>query len=136
VILTDAGPLVALLDRRDLNYPRCVSVLANRVGPMATTWPAFTEAMFLAGREGGWPWQERIWGWMAAGSLVVYDLSPRAVVRLPLLMHQYRDLPMDMADASLVAIAEERRLRQVFTLDSDFQVYRLPNGAAFELIPA
>ena len=73
---------------------------------------------------------------MAAGSLVVYDLSPRAVVRLPLLMHQYRDLPMDMADASLVAIAEERRLRQVFTLDSDFGVYRLPNGATFELIPA
>ena len=136
MILTDAGPLAALLDRRDVNYPRCVSVLANRVGPMATTWPAFTEAMFLAGREGGWPWQARVWGWMAIGALVVYDLTPRAVARLPLLMEQYRDLPMDLSGASLVALAEERRLRQVFTFNRDFSVYRLPNGAAFELIPS
>ena len=136
MILTDAGPLIALLDRRDVNYPRCVSVLANRVGPMTTTWPAFTEAMFLAGREGGWPWQEQLWRWMASGTLVIYDLTPRAVIRLPALMERYRDLPMDLADASLVAIAEERRLSQVFTLDRDFRVYRLPNGAPFELLPS
>ena len=43
---------------------------------------------------------------------------------------------MDLADASLVAIAEERRLSQVFTLDRDFRVYRLPNGAPFELLPS
>jgi predicted nucleic acid-binding protein len=43
---------------------------------------------------------------------------------------------MDLADASLVAVAEERRLSQVFTLDADFRVYRLPNGAPFELFPS
>ena len=64
------------------------------------------------------------------------DLTPRMVARMPVLMERYSDLPMDLADASLVALAEERRLSQVFTLDRDFRVYRLPNGAPFELIPS
>ena len=101
-----------------------------------TTWPAVTEAMFLAGREGGWPWQEQLWRWIASGALVLYDLTPRMVMRMPVLMERYSDLPMDLADASLVALAEEQGLRQVFTLERDFQVYRLPNGAAFELVPS
>jgi hypothetical protein len=51
------------------------------------------------------------------------------------LMEQYRDLPMDLADASLVAIAEERRLDRIFTLDADFHVYRLPRGRGFTIVP-
>jgi predicted nucleic acid-binding protein len=92
--------------------------------------------MFLAGREGGWPWQEQLWRWMGSGALIVLDLTPSMVARMPVLMERYSDLPMDLADASLVAFAEERGLRQVFTLDRDFRVYRLPSGAAFELLPS
>jgi predicted nucleic acid-binding protein len=51
------------------------------------------------------------------------------------LMEQYRDLPMDLADASLVALAEERGLERIFTLDNDFRIYRLPRGRAFTVIP-
>ena len=50
-------------------------------------------------------------------------------------MDKYRDLPMDLADASLVAVAEERGLSRVFTLDSDFRVYRLARGRSFTVIP-
>jgi len=51
------------------------------------------------------------------------------------LMEQYRDLPMDLADASLVAAAEERALDRIFTLDSDFRIYRLPRGRTFTIVP-
>lgn len=51
------------------------------------------------------------------------------------LMEQYRDLPMDLADASLVAAAERLARRQVFTLDRQFYVYRLADGAALEVVP-
>ena len=51
------------------------------------------------------------------------------------LMEKYQDVTMDMADASIVAAADRLGLKQVFTLDSDFRVYRLSNGSAFELIP-
>ncbi len=102
---------------------------------MLTTWPAFTEAMYLAGREGGWAWQAVLWRWVRAASLVLSEPTPTTLTRIPALMEQYQDLPMDLADASLVAVAEERRLQRIFTLDSDFHVYRLPDGRALEVLP-
>ena len=51
------------------------------------------------------------------------------------LMAKYRDLPMDLADASLVAAAEALNLKRVFTLDSDFRVYRFRSRQAFDIIP-
>ncbi len=50
------------------------------------------------------------------------------------LMQQYRDTPMDLADASLVAVAESRSQRRVFTFDGDFYVYRLADGSALEVV--
>ena len=55
--------------------------------------------------------------------------------RMRRLMEQYRDTPMDLADASLVATAEMLNLRRIFTLDSDFYVYRINNTGVFEVAP-
>jgi predicted nucleic acid-binding protein len=73
---------------------------------------------------------------MVAGRhLVLADLTPSMLGRMPVLMEQYRNVPMDLADASLVAVAEEQRLDVVFTLDSDFLIYRFPDGRAFSITP-
>nr|WP_317270313.1 PIN domain-containing protein [Arthrospira sp. PLM2.Bin9] len=50
-------------------------------------------------------------------------------------MEKYQDLPMDLADASLLAVAESQNIKRIFTLDSDFYVYRLYDKDAFEVIP-
>lgn len=50
-------------------------------------------------------------------------------------MDQYRDTPMDLADASLVAAAETLGLKRVFTLDRHFYAYRLLDGTALEVLP-
>ena len=102
---------------------------------MVTTWPAFTEAMYLLGRAGGLPGQQALWRLVFTSRLVIEELSERAVNQSARLMEKYADLPMDLADATLVALAEERRLRTVFSLDSDFGVYRLRGGRAFRVIP-
>jgi predicted nucleic acid-binding protein len=135
VILTDAGPLIALIDRRDAEHHRCVAAAAALSGPMLSTWPAFTEAMYLLGAGAGWRGQEPLWRMVRVGHLMLPEMSATMLARMPVLMEQYRDLPMDLADASLVALAEERRLHEVFTLDSDFRVYRLSDGQAFSLVP-
>ena len=49
-------------------------------------------------------------------------------------MTQYSNIPMDLADASLIAAAESLDLRRVFTFDSDFYIYRLINGNVLEII--
>jgi uncharacterized protein len=135
VILTDAGPLIALIDRRDAEHSRCVLAAQRLVSPMLSTWPAFTEAMYLLGSAAGWRGQEPLWRMIRAGQLRLADTTATMLARMPALMEQYRDLPMDLADASLVALAEDQQLREVFTLDRDFRVYRLPDGRAFNLVP-
>ena len=133
MILTDAGPLVALLDRGEPDHVRCREALGRLHGPMLTTWPAFTEAMYLLGEAGGWKAQEALWRLLNRGDLLV-DM-PRRLDRIAALMGKYRDVPMDLADASLVALAEERGSTTVLTLDRDFRVYRLPRGKPFTLVP-
>ena len=49
-------------------------------------------------------------------------------------MEKYKDTPMDLADASLVAAAERLGLTRIFTVDSDFYVYRLADGTALEVV--
>lgn len=70
-----------------------------------------------------------------AGQLILAETSAAMLARMSALMEQYKDLPMDLADASLVSLAEEQGLNEVFTLGRDFHVYRLPDGRAFEVVP-
>jgi hypothetical protein len=134
--LTDTGPLVALLDKDDSYHAACVAAAQSLpFGPLLTTWPCFTEAMYLLGRVGGYPYQAELWKLRTAGRLVLHDLTAAETDRMAVLMEKYQDTPMDLADASLVVVAETRSLRRVFTVDRDFWVYRLSDGSALEILP-
>ena len=63
------------------------------------------------------------------------ELDRAGLKRTAALMDKYADRPMDLADATLVAIAEIRDDRRIFTLDGDFQSYRLHGRRRFEIIP-
>jgi predicted nucleic acid-binding protein len=135
VILTDAGPLIALIDRGEADHARCVAALEQITLPMVTTWPAFTEAMYLLGEAAGWNGQSALWRLVERADVQIADVSLAMCGQMRVLMERYSDLPMDLADASLVALAEERGIDRIFTLDSGFRVYRLPRGRAFTLLP-
>jgi predicted nucleic acid-binding protein len=91
--------------------------------------------MYLIFQAGGYPAQVELWRWRTAGRLVLRDLSGDEVDRMAALMDKYKDRPMDLADASLVAATERLGARRIFTLDSDFHIYRLVDGSALECIP-
>lgn len=134
MILTDTGPLVALADRGEPAHERCVAVLAGLTAPMVVTWPVFTEAIYLLHVVGGWKAQQGLWSLLRRGDLEIAELTRAMVDRMEQLMQKYADMPMDLADASLVALAEAHGHRRVFTLDSDFLVYR-PQHGHFEVVP-
>jgi uncharacterized protein len=136
VTLTDAGPLVALLDADEPDHERCREALDQLRLPLLTTWPAFTEAMYLIGRAGGWTGQKALWQLVLRDDLMIARPSKRATERAALLMEKYADRPMDLADATIVALAEEREEARIFTLDADFEVYRLKGRRRFEIVPA
>jgi predicted nucleic acid-binding protein len=102
---------------------------------MLITWPAFTEAMYLVGDGLGWRGQEALWRIVRRGDLCILEAGASAVDRMERLMSKYRDVPMDLADASLIAAAEERGLTTIFTLDQDFRVYRLLGRRPFAIVP-
>lgn len=136
MILTDTGPLVALLDARDPQHQTCRAAgLRLPPSPFLTTWPCFTEAMYLLGSAGGPPFQAALWEMQRRNRLIVTEMTTAEVSRCAELMTKYQDRPMDLADASLVAVSEARRFARLFTVDSDFRFYRLASGAMLELVP-
>jgi predicted nucleic acid-binding protein len=134
-MLTDAGPIIAIIDEGDPGHTACMAFLATLPkAPLATTWACFTEAMYLLDSVGGYRFQERLWRWRRDGRLILLDVTDAEADRMDVLMQIYQNVPMDLADASLVAIAESRRIRRLFTLDSDFYIYRLADGSALEAV--
>jgi len=134
VTLTDTGPLVAIVDADDAAHISCVAALSRMTKPLRTTWPCFTEAMYLVESAGGYPAQAELWGYVEDGLVQIHESSVAERQRMRVLMHQYRDTPMDLADASLVAAAEALGVTRIFTIDSDFRVYRLHRNTPFEII--
>lgn len=136
MILTDAGPLIAIIDRSEEHHQACVQCLQALAGPMLTTWPAFTEAIYLLGDAGGWRAQDALWLLVEQKDIEIAEQGAEKLGRMRALMEKYQDRPMDLADASLVVLAEERGLRDIFTLDqTDFRVYRLNRRQTFRLWP-
>jgi len=133
--LCDTGPLIALLDRKQARHTDCRRALPSLSAPLVTTWPCFAEAMYLLGRNLGYPAQDALWQYVADELLAIHRQSEQEGLRMRALMAAYRDAPMDLADASVVVAAETLGLRQVFTLDRHFYAYRLADGAAFEVVP-
>jgi predicted nucleic acid-binding protein len=133
-VLVDAGPLVALIDRGDSHHQECVDALATFRDPLCTVWPAVAEAMYLL-RVSAFA-QRALWDLISVVGVRFTDLGPNDCPRMRELMWKYRDLPMDLADAALVRVAERDNLRRVFTIDrQDFEIYRPHRFGRFEIIP-
>jgi len=133
-VLVDAGPLVALIDRSDSYHQACREALATIRNPLRTVWPAFTEAMYLLRTSA--QAQRALWDMINVGGVRFLEIGHDDCPRMRELMWKYRDLPMDLADAALVRVAERERLRRVFTIDrQDFETYRPHRLGRFEILP-
>jgi predicted nucleic acid-binding protein len=127
MILADTGPLVALFDPADSDHQRCASLLAAIEEPLCTTVPVLTEAFHLL--TPGSIGYQRLMDFVTGHGLNVWFLDDRALGRAFELMVRYADHPMDLADASLVVLAESLKLHTIFTIDrNDFSTYRIKQG--------
>ena len=134
MILIDASPLVALIDGSDRHHDACVIAIRSIRETMLTVWPAFTEAMYFL--RISLELQDELWQIAETGVIVLADLDGEHRTRMRHLMRKYRDLPMDLADAALVAVAERERISKIFTLDrKDFEIYRPSGIRRFDIIP-
>lgn len=133
--LSDTGPLVSLFNLKDADRDLCLATLPTLSAPLVATWICIAEAMYLLRKFGGLPAQERLWQFLDSGGLSIHVNTQTEQQRMRVLMRKYSDLPMDLADASLVAAAETLREKRIFTLDGDFRIYRLHDRHPFEIVP-
>jgi predicted nucleic acid-binding protein len=133
-VLLDAGPLVAIVSRDDSYHERCVAELAHLRTPLLTTWPVVTEALWLLRHNAN-----AVSGLFRGFADGVWALVPIPADALPWLeafLKRYRKLGAQLADASLVYLAERKGIDRVFTLDRrDFAVYRYAKNRSLKLIP-
>jgi len=133
-LLLDTGPFVALVDRSETAHDDCVAALESWTGPIVTTEAVLTETLYLVGPQ--WKAQKAVLEFILRGAFQLVPSSQASLRRVATLMERYRDVPMDFADATLVALGEELETDRVFTLDRrGFSVYRLGRRKAFQMIP-
>ncbi len=133
MILIDTGPLVAAFNPREPRHAECIQTLVQKGDQYMTTIACLTEALYLIGEERGWSGQSKLLGLVDIDALTVTGMTSDEIRKAHKLMAQYRDTPMDFADATLVVAAENFNETRIFTFDSDFRVYRINGKRAFEL---
>jgi uncharacterized protein len=134
VMLVDAGPLVALVSIDDQWHGECRDTWESLREQLVTVWPAITEAAHLLRRAPAG--RQALLGLLEAQAVAIAPLGLADLSRMRELMRKYRDLPMDLADAAIVRVAERERIRRVFTLDRrDFELYRPSRLGRFEILP-
>lgn len=130
MVIADSGLWLALHDRDDRYHRRALRCLEALTEPLITTWPVITETAYLLSTR------------LSVGSAVVFlrslaracdlhDLASDSPLRLSELMDRYADLPMDLADASLVVLAEHLGHGRILTTRRDFGIYRWGRSEAF-----
>ena len=136
MLLVDTNVWLAAADRRSDRHHDSVQLLAANRGQLAAPVPVIAESSWLIlDRLGAGP-HERFLNLIAGGELEPLDLARQDWARAVQLCARYRDLRLDLVDASLVAIAERLELRSIATLNRrDFTVVRPSHVDAFELLP-
>ena len=131
MLLLDAGPLIALFSRRDADHKLVREYLRESQARLLSTWPVITEAWHLLH-----PAQRlSMMRWIKAGGASISEFDDDASTHLVALLEKYRDLPMDLADASLVLLANKTGIREILTLDRrDFLTHRLTGNKRFQLV--
>jgi uncharacterized protein len=121
-ILIDSGVLVALLSRRDNYHQSSVTAVSNLQKPFLTCEPVITEACFLLSRNSQSP--QSVFSLLEHGAVTMPFNLADEFSAISVLMMKYQSVPMSLADACLVRMAEIYPESQILTLDSDFQIYR------------
>lgn len=124
--LIDAGPIIALFDNSDQQHVRVLDFLKSFKGKLVSTWPVLTEASHMLdfSRES----QVDFLSWVTDGGIEIHNLEQWQLRNLLERFETYSDLPADLADCTLLEVAESENITSIITLNRDFSVYKPNNG--------
>jgi len=123
MVLADTGFFYALADRNDTYFESAKILYEKYSKQLTTTWPVVTETCHLLLSRLGPIQQEKFI--QGIGEVKIFSMDKNNLPRIKNLIKKYRNLPMDLADASLVILAEEKKIADILSVDfRDFGAYR------------
>lgn len=132
-MIADTGFWIALANAKDRHHARAVAAARALREPLVTTWPVMTETCHLLLARLGVEAELAFVRSARGGAMEIFSLQDDHLPRIAALMERYADLPMDLADASLVLLAEELGSGRILSTDErDFATYRWKNHKPFK----
>lgn len=130
--LVDTGPIVGLLNQRDQQHETAKQLFSKVVSPLFTSWCVITEAAWLLRKNSDAV--NALLELVISGNLIPIDLDALACKRIRDIMANYLSLGIQLADASLIYLAEQLNTTSILTFDfRDFGTVRLEDGRPFDL---
>ncbi|MGJ4754769.1 type II toxin-antitoxin system VapC family toxin [Leptospira kmetyi] len=126
VALIDSGPIVALFNSNDKFHKYTYKFIKSYKGSLFSSWSVVTEVVYLLSFS--IEAQSDFLEWIERGSIQILDISVEDLRYIKNRMKKYSDLPMDLADASLMCIAEREGIERIISIDSDFSIYKTLKG--------
>ena len=122
IALIDSGPLIALFDKGDRYHSKMIEFMKEYRGELVTTWAVLTEVSHML--DFNLNVQLAFLKWIERGAVEVYEISQSDLSELISMMEKYTNVPMDLADSSLMFVATKEKIENIVSIDSDFDIYR------------
>ena len=129
-VLVDSGPFIALFNKNDTYNVETLTFFKKNKLQIHTTLPVITEVIYVL--DFNINAQSDFLEWISRGGVNIVNFEKNDFKRIKILMLQYKDRPMDFADASLVVACENLNCSYVLSVDSDFDIYRFKDKKHFK----
>jgi len=131
-VLLDSGVIVALLDRSERFHQSCRVALEEAGGLLVTCEAVIAESCYLLRNVPGAP--ETVLANVEQGVFQVPFQLSRSAAEVRRILRKYRDVPIDLADACLIRLADQVVTPDILTLDRDFKIYRWGKNRPFRFL--
>jgi predicted nucleic acid-binding protein len=121
--IIDSGPLIALFDSNDKYHKQVLAFMQSFQGELITTWAVVTEVSHML--DFNLNVQIDFLRWIELGGISIYDLNKKDLTEIIKMMSKYTNVPMDLADSSLMLVAQNHNIKNIISIDSDFDIYRM-----------
>ena len=133
IALIDSGPLIALFDKSDKYHTKVLEFLKDYEGELITSWGVITEVTHML--DFNLNAQIDFLKWVELGAVKIYDIKQNELKSMIEMIRKYTNVPMDFADSSLMYIAHKENIKNIVSIDINFDIYRtLKNGSLLNLL--
>lgn len=120
--LIDSGPLIALFDKNDKYHHQILNFMKSYDGKLVTTWAVMTEVSHML--DFNLKTQLAFLEWIERGAVDIYEIKQSDLSTIIPMINKYTNVPMDLADSSLMFVAQKENISNIISIDSDFDIYR------------